>query len=73
MHDVILVQSTTHAIRIEKLLKKAELQVKLVPVPRHLSSDCGVAVRILADERNRCEEILSENSTPFEQIASLKK
>jgi hypothetical protein len=73
MHDVILVQSTTHAIRIEKLLKKAELQAKLVTVPRHLSSDCGVAVRILSEDRDRSEKVLSANAVPFEQIASLEK
>lgn len=43
---VILVYSTSHAIRIEKLLNEIGVPCKLVPVPRHLSSDCGVCVRI---------------------------
>ena len=45
-HAVILVYSTSHAIRIEKLLKEISVPCKLVPVPRHLSSDCGVCVRV---------------------------
>ncbi len=73
MHDVILVQSTSHAIRIEKLLKKADIQAKLVPVPRHLSSDCGVSVRILSEERSSCEKILSKNGASFERIVSIEK
>jgi len=73
MHNVILVQSTSHAIRIEKLLKKADIQAKLIPVPRHLSSDCGVSVRILSEERNSCEEILSEANASFDEIVSLVK
>jgi hypothetical protein len=43
---VILVYSTSHAIRIEKLLKKEGLDCKLIPVPRQISSDCGVCIRI---------------------------
>lgn len=43
---VILVYSTSHAICIEKLLKDLGVTCRLIPVPRHLSSDCGVCVRI---------------------------
>jgi hypothetical protein len=43
---VILVYSTSHAIRAEKVLAEAGISCKLIPVPRHLSSDCGVCVRI---------------------------
>ena len=43
--SVLLVYSTSHAIRIEKILKQHDIGCKLVPVPRHLSSDCGICVR----------------------------
>lgn len=45
---VLLVYSTSHAIRIEKTLKNSNISCKLVPVPRHLSSDCGICVRFRA-------------------------
>ena len=45
-YSVILVYSTSHAIRIEKLLKERKVDSKLIPVPRQVSSDCGVCVRI---------------------------
>ncbi|MBM4464115.1 MAG: DUF3343 domain-containing protein [Chloroflexi bacterium] len=45
-YAVILVHSTSHAIRAEKALHQAGIRCKLIPVPRHLSSDCGVCVRI---------------------------
>lgn len=38
--------STSHAIRAERLLDDAGIGNKLIPVPRHLSSDCGVCLRI---------------------------
>lgn len=46
VYAVVLVYSVSHAIRIEKILKGLEIPCKLIPVPRHLSSDCGVCVRI---------------------------
>ncbi len=45
-YAVILVYSTSYALRAEKVLAKAGISCKLIPVPRHLSSDCGVCVRI---------------------------
>ncbi len=48
-HAVVLVYSVSHAIRTEKILKGLEISCKLIPVPRHLSSDCGVCVRISQD------------------------
>ncbi len=52
MYTVILVPSTSHAIRAEKILREAGLECKLIPVPRHLSSDCGVCVRIPRQARD---------------------
>jgi len=46
-HAVIIVYSTSHAMRIEKLLDGQGITNKLIPVPRQISSDCGVCVRIL--------------------------
>ena len=54
-HAVILVHSTSYAIRAEKVLHMAGISSKLIPVPRHLSSDCGVCVRI---EREKQEAAL---------------
>ncbi|MBN2489866.1 MAG: DUF3343 domain-containing protein [Planctomycetes bacterium] len=46
-HAVVVVHSTSHAMKITRRLKERGLAWKLVPVPRHISSDCGVCVRIL--------------------------
>lgn len=43
---VFLVRSTGHAFHLEKALGQMGITCKLIPVPRHLSSDCGVCVRI---------------------------
>jgi len=45
-YAVVLVYSTGHAIRAEQILHGAGISSKLIPVPRHLGSDCGVCLRI---------------------------
>jgi hypothetical protein len=45
-YAIILAFSTSHALRIEKLLKQQGVDCKLIPVPRQISSDRGVCVRI---------------------------
>jgi hypothetical protein len=53
---VILFSSIHFALRAEKLLKEKGISYKLIPVPRHLSSDCGVCLRISWGKK---EEVLA--------------
>ena len=59
MHVVILVYSPSHALRAEKILQEAAILCKLIPVPRHLSSDCGVCVRIRQSDKAAALETLA--------------
>lgn len=52
---VILFPSIHFALRAEKLMKQKGIPHKLIPVPRHLSSDCGVCLRIPWEKK---EEVL---------------
>lgn len=45
-YAVVVVHSTSHAIRAEHVLNQAGIPAKLIPVPRQVSSMCGVCVRI---------------------------
>ena len=47
-YAVMLVYSTSHAMRFEKLLAERGIACKMIPVPRRISSDCGVCIRIFA-------------------------
>jgi hypothetical protein len=68
---VILFVSTHFAIRAEKLAKEKGLAVKLIPVPRHLSSDCGVCLRFSWDQRSEIEETLNHAGVQMEGIHCL--
>lgn len=53
---VILVDSTSRAVRIEKVLAGSGLDCRLVPVPRRLGSDCGVCVRVRSEDVEAARE-----------------
>lgn len=52
---VFLFPSVSHALKAEKILKAAGIAHKLIPVPRHISSDCGVCIRITEDKQQDVE------------------
>jgi len=68
---VILVDSTSHAMRVEKLLINHGLTCKLIPVPRHLSSDCGICVRVLKQDIERIKSLLEDRRVPIRNIELL--
>jgi len=68
---VILVHSTSHAISAERVLRRAGLNPKLVPTPRHLSSDCGMAVRIPAEDQTASRQALETAGVPFDRLETL--
>ena len=57
---VAIFNSIHRVMKVEKLLKGLRLQILLIPVPRLLSSDCGLAIRYAAEERERVQEALTE-------------
>ena len=66
-YGVILTYSTGHSVRAEKVLSEAGIEAKMIPVPRHLSSDCGVAVRVRRQDRESALKILAENGVSFDR------
>jgi len=55
---VALFHSVSHAIKAEKILKEAGIPHKVIPVPRIISSDCGVCLRFLKEQKEAITEAL---------------
>jgi len=49
---VFLFPSVSYALKAEKILKGGEIAHKLIPVPRHISADCGVCIRVAVDQQD---------------------
>lgn len=70
-YSVILFNSTNHAIWTSNLLKKSGISHAMIPVPRHLSSDCGFCVRISSGISDEAERLLRASGTEFQEIRPL--
>ncbi len=57
-----------HAMRAEKVLKKNGLAAVLVPGPRDISPNCGVAMQFEYRCREQVRELLTQNKVQFEEI-----
>ena len=59
-NDYIAIFHSIHRVlKAEKLLKQAEVDFLLIPVPRQLTSDCGLALRFSPDVREKLLEVLA--------------
>ncbi len=67
-HTLFLVPSANHAVQGERALLRAGLGCRLIPVPRDLSSQCGVCLRVRFADRGRTEEALTAAGTVVEAI-----
>ncbi len=70
-YGVVLFDSTQRAIQAERVLKTAGLTVKLIPVPREISSDCGVCLRFCWEDQRQVEELLGNHQVRFAGIRQL--
>jgi hypothetical protein len=71
-YAVILVYSTSYAIRAEKILHQAGIESKLIPVPRHLSSNCGVCLRIERTDAEPARQSLEDANVEIDGIHHLE-
>ncbi|HCJ67029.1 MAG TPA: hypothetical protein DHV62_06820 [Elusimicrobia bacterium] len=71
MKGVILFPSTHYALRAEEVLNKEGLIVKLIPVPREFSSNCGIALEFDYTAKEKVNKILKEKKVETESIQQI--
>ncbi len=55
---VALFDSVSHVMKAEKILREADIPYKIIPVPKSISTDCGVCVRFLSGQKETVAEAL---------------
>jgi hypothetical protein len=70
-YGVALFHSVQGALAAERLLVGAGVAHKLIPVPRHLSSNCGFCVRFEWSGREAVERLLSGADLGVEGMVAL--
>jgi hypothetical protein len=65
---VAIFNSIHRVMKAEKTLKELRLPILLVPAPRALISDCGLAIRYAAGDREVVEQALAEAGLAPEEV-----
>jgi len=60
--------ASEHAMRAERVFQRAGLPARLVPGPREVSPNCGVAVAFVWEDEPEIERVLRESKIRFEAI-----
>ena len=69
-YSVMLFKAVSYVLKAEKILKKEGLPHKLIPVPKHISSDCGICLRFESPIQSKIEAALL-NNVDVEEIRAL--
>jgi hypothetical protein len=70
-YGIVLFENSSSAMQAESVLQRVSLQVKLVPTPRQLSSNCGVALRFDWDQKQVVESWLAKGRVEVSGIFPL--
>lgn len=62
---LLLFRTTRHVITVEKLIRSRKLPFSVVPVPRSISSECGMAIEIEDEYIAEVKDIASEKRIEF--------
>jgi hypothetical protein len=63
---IALFESVSHVLKAEKLLEEAYVYHKIIPVPKKISSECGVCIRFLPEHRDDLEKAFNGKIDGFE-------
>ncbi len=68
LEGVVTFYGSHHALRAENVLLENQQEVLLVPGPREISPNCGVALRFDYPVREQVKLLLRQSSVQFEAI-----
>jgi len=70
-YGIVLFNTTQAAIKAEKVLIRAGIKIKLIPVPRHISTNCGISIRFDLSIADEIKAILVKNDVPIADVRPL--
>lgn len=60
--------STHHALKAEKVLQESQLKAAIIPVPRRISSLCGLAIKVESVIQSRAQEVIEGAGIQIEEV-----
>lgn len=64
--QIFIFQSVHKVMKADRLLRDSGIFCNLVPVPEHISSECGMCLMIETESLLSCKEMLEARDIQFE-------
>lgn len=71
--DVLTFPSSHYALKAEKICKDAGIKAVLIPLPREISADCGVALIMRPEVCQNAEDLLGQAGVSINGIHHLMR
>lgn len=68
MTYILIFPSDYFVMKGEKILKNKGLNTRLIPVPRKISSDCGMALEVLSPDIKSIKKFLEEGGCKLTEV-----
>ena len=69
---IISFESTHHAMFAEKMMKKAEIDIMVVPTPRQIDKSCGISIKIQDEDMEKSITTLTKYNIELKGIYRLQ-
>lgn len=72
-YTVITFHSISEALNFEKVMQAQGLNVRLIPVPREISSSCGMAAKLALEDQKKVLNLAEEKNLIWDGVYVLKE
>ncbi|MCK4261323.1 MAG: DUF3343 domain-containing protein [Halanaerobiales bacterium] len=70
---LISFESPHHTIKADKTLEKSSINRMVYPIPREISKDCGMGLRLLQSDLDQALKLFQENDILFKHVFPVDK
>ncbi|MGB4439510.1 MAG: DUF3343 domain-containing protein [Sedimentibacter sp.] len=67
-YNYMTFKSVSYAMKVETVLKNCNIKYKIIPVPRSISSSCGLCVRFSKEDMDNLKNIIIQKSLVYDNI-----
>ncbi len=71
-HLYMIFKSMTHVLSAERAARKSGIACRMVPIPRHLSTDCGMCISVKTDDKQEFLKAVEQKNLVPDRIEEHK-
>lgn len=71
--NLVVFNCTHAAIKAEKELLLAEIKVRIIPVPRQITADCGISIKVNTADLDLVKKVIEDKNIQVSGYYYIKK